>query len=181
MKPGDLVRIEYIRPGKETTYYEEDFVSQNDICLRTYKSLPPDVSERLSRAMLKDSLIAPHQRVGIIAKTYFFQEPFNLLEFREPDGKLLGYYSDIGEPARPLTADTIQMTDLYLDIWLFPDGRLLELDWDEFEDAIQRQVIDAAQAGLARAAMQRLVSETAEGIYPAKYLNHFGPGSLKSG
>jgi hypothetical protein len=29
MKRGDLVRIEYIRPGKEVTYYEEDFFAQN--------------------------------------------------------------------------------------------------------------------------------------------------------
>lgn len=169
MNPGDLIRIEYIRPGKETTYYEEDFVSQNDICLRTHKSLSPDISERLSRAMLKDSLIAPHQRVGIIAKTYFFHEPFDLLEFREPDGKLLGYYSDIGEPAVPLAHDTIQMTDLYLDIWLFPDRRLLELDWDEFELAIEQQVITPAQAELARVAMKRLVAEVEQGVYPAKY------------
>lgn len=172
MKPGDLIRIEYIRPGKETTYYEEDFVSQDDICLRTHKTLPPNISERLSRALERDKLILPRQRVGMVVKTYFFHEPFNLLEFREPDGKLLGYYSDIGEPARPLTPDKIQMTDLYLDIWLFPDGRLLELDWDEFEEAIQQQVITTAQADLARSAMKRLVTEVESGIYPAKYLNH---------
>jgi predicted RNA-binding protein associated with RNAse of E/G family len=61
------------------------------------------------------------------------------------------------------------MTDLYLDIWLYPDGRLLELDWDEFEEAIQKQVISSAQAALARSAMQRLVEEVEQGIYPAKY------------
>ena len=175
MKPGDLIRIEYIRPGKETTYYEEDFVSRDHLCLRTHKTLPPNISERLSRALARDGLILPHQQVGMVVKTYFFHEPFNLLEFREPDGKLLGYYSDIGEPAVPLAPDTIQMTDLYLDIWLFPDGRLLELDWDEFEQAIQQQVITPAQADLARHAMKRLVAEVESGNYPAKYLNHPSP------
>ena len=175
MKPGDLVRIEYIRPGKETTYYEEDLVARDEICLRTHKTLPEDIAGQLSRAMSSQGLIEPHQRVLTITKTYFFAEPFNLLEFRAQDGKLLGHYSDIGEPVLQLTPNTFQMTDLYLDIWLFPDGRLLELDWDEFEDAIQRKVIDAAQADLARASMQRLVRETAEGLYPGRYLNHFGP------
>jgi predicted RNA-binding protein associated with RNAse of E/G family len=175
MKPGDLVRIEYIRPGKETTYYEEDLVARDEICLRTHKTLPVDIAGHLSRVLQGQGLIEPHQRVLTITKTYFFTEPFNLLEFRDPDGGLLGHYSDIGEPVLQIAPNTFQMTDLYLDIWLFPDGRLLELDWDEFEAAIQRQVIHAAQADLARAAMQRLVSETAEGIYPAKYLNHFGP------
>ncbi len=169
MKRGDIVRIEYIRPGKDVTYYEEDFYAQDETCLRTFKTLPDDISTRLSRALLEQHLIQPHQRVGTIAKRYFFNEPFNLLEFRELDGTLLGYYSDIGEPAIQLSPSEFQMTDLFLDIWLFPDGRLLELDWDEFEEAIQNQVITPAQADLAREAMKRLVDETAKGIYPFHY------------
>jgi len=176
MKPGELIRIEYIRPSKETTYYEEDFVSQDELCLRTRKTLPTDVVERLSHALQKQKLIGAEQRAAIITKAYFFAEPFNLLAFYERDGTLLGYYSDIGEPVIQLTHDTFQMTDLYLDIWLFPDGRLLELDWDEFEQAIQQQVITPAQADLARHAMKRLVAEVESGNYPAKYLNH--PSSL---
>ena len=173
MNPGDLVRIEYVRPGKDTTYYEEDFVAQDEIGIRTTKTLPENISESLSRALRKQGLIEPHQRVGIITKTYFFKEPFNLLQFCDHDGTLLGHYSDIGEPVIQLTPDTFQMTDLFLDTWLFPDGRLLELDWEEFAEAIQKQVVSPAQADLARAAMKRLVSEIADGIYPAKYLKHF--------
>jgi len=169
MKPGDLVRIEYIRPGKEVTYYDEDFLAQDETCLRTFKTLPDDISARLSRALLEQNLIQPHQRVGTIAKRYYFNEPFNLLEFRELDGTLLGYYSDIGEPVLQLSPAEFQMTDLFLDIWQFPDGKLLELDWDEFEEAIQNQVITPAQADLARNAMKRLVDETARGIYPFHY------------
>ena len=170
MNPSDPVRIEYIRPGKEITYYEEDFVSQDDVCLRTFKTLPPDIAEHLSSALQKQNLILPGQQVLTIGKTYFFAEPFNLLEFRGADGSLLGYYSDIGEPTIQLTPNTFQMTDLYLDIWLFPDGRLLELDWDEFEEAIEHQVITPVQADLAREAMKRLVDEVKEGIYPNRYL-----------
>jgi predicted RNA-binding protein associated with RNAse of E/G family len=170
MNPSDPVRIEYIRPGKEITYYEEDFVSQDDVCLRTFKTLPPDISEHLSRALLKQGLILPGQQVFTIGKTYFFAEPFNLLEFRETNGDLLGYYSDIGEPTIQLDSNTFQMTDLFLDIWLYPDGRLLELDWDEFEEAIENQMITSAQADIAREAMKRLVAEVKEDIYPSSYL-----------
>ena len=173
MNPGDLVRMEYIRPGKETTYYEEDFVAQDKICMRTYKTLPDNIVEHLSRALQSQNLIKSHQRAAAISKTYFFTEPFNLLEFRDHDGTLLGHYSDIGEPVLQLSPNTYQMTDLYLDIWLHPDGRLLELDWDEFEAALQEQIITPTQAELARATMQRLVREAQQGIYPVKYLNHF--------
>ena len=170
MNPGDPVHIEYIRPGKETTYYEEGFVSQDEICLRTYKTLPSDIIEHLSSSLQKQNLIAAHQNAVTIAKTYFFTEPFNLLEFRDQNGDLLGHYSDIGEPVLKLGPGQFQMTDLYLDIWLYPDRRLLELDWGEFEEALHKQVITTTQADLARAAMQRLVSEVSQGIYPNRYL-----------
>jgi len=95
------------------------------------------------------------------------------LEFRELDGALLGQYSDIGEPVAQVSPIEFQMTDLFLDIWLFPDGKLVELDWDEFEEAIEKQVITFAQANLARNTMKRLVDEATKGIYPNQYTNHF--------
>ena len=173
LKRGDTIRIEYIRPGKDVTYYEEDFFALDETCLHTFKTLPDEISTRLSRALLEQNLIQPGKRVGTITKFYFFNEPFNLLEFRELDGTLLGQYSDIGEPALQVSLTEFQMTDLFLDIWLFPDGRLLELDWDEFEEAIEKQVITSTQAELARITMKRLVEEATKGIYPIKYINHF--------
>jgi len=173
LKRGDTVRIEYIRPGKEVTYYEEDFFAQDETCLHTLKTLPEDISMRLSKALVEQNLIQPDQHVGTIEKLYFFNEPFNLLIFREMDGSLIGHYSDIGEPAIQFSPSEFQMTDLFLDVWLFPDGRLHELDWDEFEEAIDKQVITPMQADLARSTMKRLVEETNKGIYPSKYTNHF--------
>jgi len=170
MKPGDAVRMEYIRPGKEITYYEEDFISQDAVCLRTYKTLPKDISERLSRALQEQGLIVSHEQVLTIKKIYFFVEAFNILEFRGSNDALLGYYSDIGEPMIQLSPTEFQMTDLFLDIWLHPDGRVIELDWDEFEEAIHSQVITPAQANLARNTMKHLLTEIAQGVYPTKYL-----------
>lgn len=170
MKRGDAVRIEYIRPGKYMHVYEENFLSLDESCLRTHKTLPEDIAISLSNALVSQGLVAAGERVGIIDKTYLFEEPFNLLEFRRADGSLLGYYSDIGEPVIQLGEDQFQMTDLFLDVWLSPDGRLLELDWDEFDEAVQGRVISPAQADLARAAMRRIVDETAKGIYPFRYI-----------
>ena len=169
MKRGENVQIEYIRPGKYATIYQEDFLSLDESCLRTHKVLPEDVSVALGEALFSQALVAAGERVGIIDKTYFFEEPFNLLEFRRADGSLLGYYSDIGEPVIQLGKGQFQMTDLFLDVWLFPDGQLLELDWDEFEEAVREQIISTAQADLARAAMRRIVDEAARGIYPFRY------------
>ena len=115
-------------------------------------------------------MIKPSQSIGSIAKVYFFTESFNLLEFRTPSGDLLGYYSDIGEPAIRISDNEIQMVDLYLDIWIYPNGKLLELDWDEFEDAIEKQMITPSQADLARKTMRRLIEEAEKGTYPSRYI-----------
>lgn len=114
IKRGDIVRIEYIRPGKDVTYYEEDFFAQDENCLQTFKTLSVDISARLSNALLEQNLIQPDQHVGTtIEKLYFFNEPFNLLILREMDETLLGHYSDIGEPATQLSPTDFQMTDLF--------------------------------------------------------------------
>ena len=172
MDPGDPIRIEYIRPGKETTYYEEDLVAQDETCLGTFKTLPPEIAERVNRSMVSQDLITPDQQVLTIGKTYFFTEPFNLLEFRGAGGELLGHYSDIGQPVIPLASDTYQMTDLFLDIWLYPDVRLFVLDWDKFEEAVAHQVITPEQADLACETMKRLVLEVEQEIYPRRYLSN---------
>jgi len=164
------VSIYYQRPGKGLTIYEEEHVFEDENCLRTFKTLPPEISESLSSALLKQGLIDPGQQVLTIAKVYHFNEPFNILEFRDTEGKLLGHYSDIGEPARMLSDGIYEMVDLFLDIWHWPDGKLMELDWDEFDEAVKNNVITPAQADLARAAMQRLKDEVVQKIYPAKYM-----------
>ena len=161
--------IQYIRPGKELTTYREDFVSEDEHCLVTFKTLPPEISLHLGAALQGQGLIHGGQQVHTIKKVYYFHEPFNLLEFRSPEGELLGHYSDIGTPLERLGDGDYVMLDLFLDIWLYPNGLLVELDWDEFEDAIQRELITPAQAELARQTMQRLVAEAKDGIYPGKY------------
>ena len=174
MKRGDLVHVKYIRPGKDVVILNEEYYDHDETCIRTIRIPPEDAFKRLSEALVRQHMIQSGQSVGTISEVYFFNEPFNVLEFRELGGTLLGYYSDIAEPSIQVSENEIQLTDLFLDIWLFPDGRLLELDWDEFEEAVQKQVITPAQAGLAQAAMKRLVNEAAKGIYPSQYAKHFG-------
>ena len=173
MKQGDLVHVKYIRPGKDVVTLEEEFQGQDKTCFWTSRIQSEDAFERLSEALTKQIMIQSGQRVGTISEVYFYNEPFNVLEFQELDGTLLGYYSDIAEPAIQVSENEIQLTDLFLDVWLFPDGRLLELDWDEFEEAIEKKVITSTQADLARSAMKRLVEEATKGIYPRQYINHF--------
>lgn len=163
------IRIEYIRPGKETTIYIEDLVSMDSACLRTFKVLPPAISASLTPGLISAGLILPDRQVGSIAKTYFFHEHFDLLEFRDKNGNLLGHYSDICTPLVQMH-DGFQMTDWFLDIWLHADGTLIELDIDEFEEAISQNLLSSLELDRARTTFARLIEEAKNGIYPQAYL-----------
>ena len=164
-----LITIHYTRPGKGLTIYTEGLISDDGHCLHTYTVLPDDIRQNLSRALQRDNLIAPTQTIGAIRKRYFYNEPFNLLEFWDTEERLAGYYSDL-TTLLVKRDDGYHLTDLYLDIWLTPEGTLHELDWDEFEEAVEQNILTPEQQTLARRAMARLVAEVASGQYPTRYL-----------
>jgi predicted RNA-binding protein associated with RNAse of E/G family len=163
------IRIEYIRPGKGTTFYIEDLVFMDALCLKTFKTLPSEIVSALAQGMVAAGMIAPHQKTVTVAKTYFFREHFNVLEFLDEDRNLLGYYSDIGTPLTQ-TEEGYKMTDWFLDIWLRPDGSLMELDIDEFEEAISMNLLSSPEVDRARSTFARLIEEAKTGIYPSAYL-----------
>jgi predicted RNA-binding protein associated with RNAse of E/G family len=139
------------------------------LCLKTFKTLPPEVVSALAQGMVAEGMIAPQEKTVMVAKTYFFKEHFNILEFLDEDRNLLGYYSDIGTPLTQ-TEEGYRMTDWFLDIWLKPDGSLMELDIDEFEEAIFMNLLSSPEVDRARSTFARLIAEAKTGIYPQAYL-----------
>ena len=163
------IRIQYIRPGKDVTEFVEDLITENEHFIKTFKTLPDEIIESLTQALRKNGFIAQDQITTSITKIYFFDEHFDLLLFHGEQGEILGYYSDIGTPLTK-TADGYQMTDWFLDIWLSPDGTLFELDLDEFEEALSKNLINPSEAEIARSTFARLIEEVKQGIYPHAYL-----------
>jgi hypothetical protein len=164
-----LVTLHYTRPGKGLTVYTEGLVSDDGQRLHTYTVLPDEIRRDLSQALRRDHLITPTQTIAAIRKRYFYNEPFNLLEFWDTEERLAGYYSDLTD-LLVKRDDVYYLTDLFLDLWLTPEGTLHELDWDEFDEAVDQGVLTPEQATLARQTMARLVSEVASGRYPTHYL-----------
>lgn len=106
--------------------------------------------------------------------------------FHTADGAFTGYYANILTPveldADPPVADTPNdagpagieapdsdvwlTTDLFLDIFLDPDGRLHVLDRDELQEAAARGWIDRATAGRAELEANRVVESARAGRWP---------------
>jgi predicted RNA-binding protein associated with RNAse of E/G family len=163
------VNIEYIRPGKDVTNYIEDLLFQNEQTIKTFKEFPSDIAERLTLSLQSNGFIPDHKRTTCITKVHFFQEHFNVLQFQDENHETIGYYSDIGTPL-VRTANGYRMTDWFLDIWLSPDGKLFELDLDEFEEALSKNLLTDVEAQIARDTFARLIDEVKRGTYPYAYL-----------
>jgi len=72
-------------------------------------------------------------RGDLFVETYYFDRWYNVYEIHARDDRLLrGYYCNIGTPPR-INGKELSYIDLALDLLVFPDGRQLVLDMDEFE------------------------------------------------
>lgn len=96
---------------------------------------------------------------GILLRTgdrfveaYFSDRWYNIFEIHDRDsGQLKGWYCNVTAPARILDG-RVEYIDLALDLLVYPDGRTLLLDEDEFAAL----AIDARQRSQARAAADQL-------------------------
>jgi len=76
-----------------------------------------------------------------------------------------GYYCDICTPIKK-TSDGYEMTDFFIDLWVFPDGRFLVLDQDEFDRAVEQRWISPDQTAKVKAELENLVSKVKSSRFP---------------
>ncbi len=96
---------------------------------------------------------------------FFWDEWFNVIRIYDRDLEFKGYYSDIITPVQK-TLTMYTATDLYLDLFMFPDGTYVVEDEDEFEEAVRRGLMDEGIIRNAREAIDRLVLMAEAGKYP---------------
>lgn len=106
----------------------------------------------------------------------FKDRSFDIARVYRPDGTWTGYYVDVLEPVRwkasnPTTLEPV--VDLFLDLWIAPDGKYIVLDEDEFDEAIGLKRITQAQADHARRVLQELREATERGEFPPPVVREF--------
>ncbi|MFN0070348.1 MAG: DUF402 domain-containing protein [Chloroflexota bacterium] len=88
----------------------------------------------------------------VFVEFYYYEEWFNIFQIFSAEGSLKGWYCNIGRPPRLLPGE-LHYVDLALDLFVYPDGRELVLDEDEFQalsqSAYTQADIDGARTGLA--------------------------------
>jgi len=121
----------------------------------------------------KNSLVYRGEEViadGYRAIWFLFKDqPYDIGRFYRPDGSWTGYYVDVLEPVRwwGAKAETLEpLVDLFLDLWIAPDGSSEVLDEDEFAEALDLGHLTDAQAEHAR----RVLREIVDGVQSGNFL-----------
>ena len=165
---GQLV-FEFVRPPDRRVAFTAHLLEATEHVIVVAHALAP------SRPL--DYAGAPVLAAGYWAVWFLFKDrPFDVGRIYRPDGTWTGYYVDVLEPVRwrgadPSTLDPI--VDLFLDLWIAPDGGYLVLDEDEFAAAVRLGHLTAAQAAHARAVLDALVAATARGDFPPEVVRTF--------
>lgn len=95
---------------------------------------------------------------------YYRDRWYTVFEIRAArDDALKGWYCNITRPAQ-IEAGDIRSVDLALDLWVYPDGRALVLDEDEF----QALALAPAERRAAEAALAELLELAAAGALPPR-------------
>jgi predicted RNA-binding protein associated with RNAse of E/G family len=105
---------------------------------------------------------AVFRRGDRFVECFYADRWYNLFEVHDvDDDHLKGWYCNFTRPAR-LSAHEISADDLALDLYVYPDGRALVLDRDEF-DALP---ISAAERAAVLEALDRLQAMIRDGAPP---------------
>jgi hypothetical protein len=89
-------------------------------------------------------------------ETFYTGRWYNIFEIHDRDDDALkGWYCNVGHPAVWDMPEAISYKDLYLDLWVTPDGAQTVLDEAEFDDA-ELDTVTRARALIALAQLQEL-------------------------
>lgn len=161
--------FEFIRPpNRRVTFDSLLLEARDDLIVVAHKSSPSKPVEYLGEVVLD---------VGYWTVWFLFNgQPFDVGQFYRPDGTWMGYYVDILDPVQwkgsdPLTLEPI--TDLFLDLWIAPDGKYVVLDEDEFAEAVHLGYLSSAQADHARKVLQELITATERRVFPPSAAREF--------
>jgi uncharacterized protein len=106
------------------------------------------------------------ERGDLFLEWYYFGRWYNIFQIYSTAGQLKGWYCNIGMPPE-LVDGELHYVDLALDVFVFPDGRHLVLDEDEF-DVLKAEGLPPAEAAGAEQGLAELLSLVTTAALPTR-------------
>ncbi len=95
----------------------------------------------------------------------FVGENYDILKVYDEDGNFKGLYIDVLAYTKR-EGDTLEMLDLFLDIFVFPNGDAFLLDEDELEMALNYGLIDKETFDFAYSVAGEILEKLKRGEFP---------------
>ncbi len=116
---------------------------------------------------------------GYLAEWFIFRGKwYDVGKFYDRRGTFTGYYCDMIRPVSRLLSNAFKtsiITDLFLDLWITPDGKCIVLDEDELQRALAKHVISNSLATRARRELQDLIRLVRSGRFPPVSIRKIDP------
>jgi len=158
--PPPLVHIHYRRPpDREEVFSQRLILDRDDVKVTLARNLPFDPPIRIQDRVALEQ--------GSDAVWFTFPGKWHDIgRFHRADGTFTGLYANILTPVVIQSESIWHTTDLFLDIWLSPDGVFTVLDGDQLEEAIAEEWISPETARKALGEVARIREVFQAGAWP---------------
>ena len=149
-----------------------------------YRRIPNRILERYDEliADLGDVVVAKSKFEGMLTPLFvngvkvidngytmiyfaFIGEKYDVLKVYDREGNFKGLYVDILAYTKR-KGNTLEMLDLFLDLFIFPNGEIFILDEEELEIALNYGLIDKETFDFAYSKAREIVEKFKEGNFP---------------
>ena len=157
----EIVTLTYKRPPNRVNHFQQQLLYLDDDVIVTSQRVKPSTPiVQNSETVLADNFAA----VWFVFTGLWYDvgKVYNL------NNEWTGYYCDIMKPVKRSTnaageLECFEITDLFLDLWINPDGSYEIQDEDEFEEAVQSGAIDTTLEKTAWNVLNTLIAEVESG------------------
>lgn len=161
--------FEFIRPPDRRSTFESTLIQATDQhIILTHRITPSSPLEYHGQPVMES---------GYRAVWFLFKnQPYDIGRMYRPDGTWTGYYVDVLEPVHWDGSDPRSLhplVDLFLDLWIAPDGGFKVLDEDELQAAIESEAITTGQAKQARETLADMIAAVRGGEFPPPIAREF--------
>jgi len=169
LPPDDTLSFVFLRPpDRRVTMRTRLLEARDDLIVVTHEISPAKPLTYRGETVLDR---------GYRATWFLFKgQPYDVGCFYRPDGTWTGYYADVLEPVRWTGTDptTLEpLVDLFLDLWVAPDGGYAILDEDEFTEAINSGHLSSDQIAHARRVIRDLTDAAERGRFPPQVVRDY--------
>lgn len=165
----ETITLTYKRLPDRVNYFQQELLYEDSEVIVTSQRIKPSSPIVLNgETVLGDNFTAVW--FVFTGLWYDIGKIYNL------DNEWTGYYCDIMMPVKR-SADQFEIVDLFLDLWVSPDGSYEIQDEDEFETALEEGIITPELAKKARNALNDLIDEVTSGRFPLEFVKNF-PNSI---